>query len=231
MSQHIVIVDDDVDLTQMMRRFLERQGFSVDILHSGEAALERIQRIQPDLLVLDLMLPGMDGMTICRHLRPAFTQPILMLTALADDADQIRGLNQGADDYLPKPVKPNVLLARIHALLRRHRHDRQKDDAIEDTSHQCGALRIDLARRSVFYHDQCLSLSTREFDLLHYLCRHPGKVLSRDRLYQAMFQCPYDGVDRALDVLISRLRKRLPTTAGNIQTLRGQGYIFTPSSL
>ena len=223
---HIVIVDDDADLTRMIRSFLERHDFSVDVIRTGEGACEKILQINPDLLILDLMLPGVNGMEICRQVRPDFHQPILMLTALADDIDQIAGLNQGADDYLPKPLKPDLLLARINALLRRP--DGGAAPAEQRSELCCGALTIDPKRRLAQWSGEPLALGVREFDLLHYLALHCGEVLTRDRLYQAVFQSQYNGLDRGLDVSISRLRNKIPNGGKWIKTLRGQGYILVP---
>ncbi|CAA0105327.1 Transcriptional regulatory protein WalR [BD1-7 clade bacterium] len=225
MTAHIVIVDDDIDLTNMIRRFLERHDFSVEVIRTGEGASERIQRIQPDLLILDLMLPGVSGMEICANLRPQFDGPIVMLTALADDVDQIAGLNQGADDYLPKPLKPELLLARIQALLRRHRPS-SPPAANASQAYHLPPLSIDPPLQSVTWHGEPLPLSGREYDLLFFLAQHAGQVLARDRLYQAIFQTHYDGIDRSLDVLMSRLRRKVPDGENYIRTIRGQGYLL-----
>ncbi len=225
MSQHIVLVDDDVDLTRMMGRFLERNNFSISILRSGEGACERILRINPDLVILDLMLPGMSGMEICRRLRPLYNGPILMLTALSDDIDHIAGLNQGADDYLPKPVKPELLLARVLAQLRRGTRVNPKSSS--DANVSCAGLEIIPAKHRATWQEAPLDLSAKEFDLLYFLACHCGEVLSRDRLYLALYQTNFDGSDRSLDLLVSRLRKKLPHGNKMIRTLRGQGYILT----
>ncbi|MBT4520679.1 MAG: response regulator transcription factor [Halieaceae bacterium] len=222
-NEHIVLVDDDADLTRMVGRFLERQGFSVDILRTGEGAGEKILRINPDLVILDLMLPGVSGMAICRSLRPNYGGPVLMLTALGEDADQIAGLNQGADDYLPKPVKPELLLAHIQALLRRHSAP-EEESARDNIQRQ--SLLLEPSQHRASWDGTELQLSAREFNLLCYMARHCGEILSRDRLYRAIYERDYDGQDRSLDLMMSRLRRKVPYGERSIRTLRGQGYLL-----
>lgn len=222
MTAHLLLVEDDADLARMVSRFLQRQGFSVEVLRSGEGAADRILRINPDLLILDLMLPGVSGLDICAQVRPHFAGQILMLTALSEDVDQIAGLNRGADDYLAKPVKPDLLLARVQALLRRaERYQPQPTDTLK-----CGKLTITTANQAASYDGKQVELGSGEFELLLYLARHRGEVLSRDRLYQAVYQTQYDGQDRSLDLMVSRLRRKFAHAGDLIRTVRGKGYLL-----
>jgi two-component system response regulator RstA len=227
-NDKILIIDDDQELTSLISLFLKKNGYLVEVENTGENTKERIKYFQPDLIVLDLMLPGNDGLSICRNIRPTFHNPIIMLTALDDEIDEVTGLEVGADDYLRKPISPRVLLAHIRAQLRKH-------SSMEPPSHTSiltannGSLRIDLASREVTQNQQKIMLSTAEFDLLCTLTRQAGHIITRDQLHQEIFRIAYDGVDRSIDIRISRLRKKLgddPKEPSLIKTVRGRGYLL-----
>lgn len=221
----IFLVEDDLELAELTKERLEREGFRVLHEENGEVAAREIVDAQPDLVVLDLMLPGMDGFEVCRHVRPGFRGPILILTARDDDLDEILGLELGADDFVTKPVKPRLLLARVRALLRRSKQGPPpQSDRIS-----VGALTVDGSRREADIEGNQIELTTTEFDLLFYLTSRAGEVVSRQEIYQTLFQYDYDGLDRSVDVYISRLRQKLgdaPNTPHYIKTVRGVGYLM-----
>lgn len=221
----IVLVEDDARLAELVSRYLETNGFAVTSIDRGNEVVAAVRREAPDLVILDLGLPGQDGFSVCRQLRPKYEQPILILTARDNDGDQVLGLELGADDYVIKPVEPRVLMARIHALLRRGKHRANPDSRVL----RFGRLIISLGARSVSVDGQSVALSSNEFDLLVHLARHPGEVLSRETIFQGLYHREYDGVDRMLDVRISHLRKKLGDDADSperIKTIWGQGYLF-----
>ena len=222
----IVLVEDDVELANLIKARLENEGFRVQHEVNGRAACDLILEVSPDLVVLDIMLPGMDGFEVCRTIRPTYKGPVLILTARDDDLDQILGLELGADDFVIKPVKPRVLLARIRALLRRA-HPVEEKPRVARAS--VGELRVDASRREALFGDRSIDLTTVEFDLLWYLVERAGQVVSRQDLYQAIFNYNYDGLDRSIDVYISRLRQKLgddPAAPHYIKTVRGVGYLL-----
>ncbi len=224
--QTIVLVEDDLELAELTKERLEREGFSVRHEENGEAGRDAIVGSQPDLVVLDIMLPGIDGFEVCKQVRPDYAGPILILTARDEDLDEILGLELGADDFVTKPVKPRLLLARIRALLRRARLE---PSARVQEKVSIGSLVVDASRRETHVDDAEVELTTTEFDLLWYLATHAGEVVSRQDIYQALFQYDYDGLDRSVDVYISRLRHRLgdqPTFPHYIKTVRGVGYLM-----
>jgi len=223
----ILIVEDDARLAQLTCEYLQAQGFVVLLERDGSLAVQRILIEQPDLVVLDLMLPGLDGFSICRSVRPSYQGPILMLTARTDDADQVQGLEQGADDYVCKPVRPAVLLARIKALLRRT--DSVSDKKTITDVLKFGRLTIDHARRSAFLNDNPIELTGAEFDLLWLLAVNAGTPLSREHIFSELRGIEYDGVDRSIDVRISRIRPRIGDDGEQpkvIKTIRNKGYLF-----
>jgi DNA-binding response OmpR family regulator len=223
----ILIVEDDVRLAELMRGYLESNGFVVLVETRGEGVVERVRREMPELIILDLGLPGQDGLSICKQLQSFYRNPILILTARDNDIDQVLGLELGADDYVVKPVEPRVLLARIHALLRRG-----KPAPVEVKKLSFGSLVIDITTRSVTLRGQLLTLSTNEFDLLVCLASRAGRIQSRELLYQQLYRREYDGLDRTLDVRVSHLRKKLGDENGDaerIKTVWGQGYLFVPT--
>ena len=214
-------------LAQLTCEYLQAQGFTVLLENDGAVAVPRILSEQPDLVVLDLMLPGQDGFSICRSVRPDYKGPILMLTARTDDADQVQGLEEGADDYVCKPARPAVLLARIKALLRRA--DSVDSKITVPDVLNFGQLTIDNARRSAFLADQLIDLTGAEFDLLWLLAINAGTPLSRERIFSELRGIEYDGVDRSIDVRISRIRPRIGDDSEQpqvIKTIRNKGYLF-----
>ena len=218
----ILLVEDDLRLSALVGDYLEQQGLAVQRLFRGDEVLPWLARNTVDLLVLDLMLPGLDGLAVCRQLRPQHALPVLMLTARGADLDQVLGLELGADDYVVKPVEPRVLLARIRALLRR--------PALEPGLRlRCGALELDRAARSVQWQGRALELTSSEFELLVLLVQRAGQVLSRDDILLALRGFDFDGLDRSADVLVSRLRKKLgdePREPRLIKTVWGRGYLM-----
>ncbi len=227
---NIVVVEDDQRLGELIREYLETHGaFSVTIIDRGDVAVQEILKRRPDLVILDLMLPGLDGMSVCRQVRPAYTGLIMMLTAMEDDMDQVAGLELGADDYVKKPVEPRVLLARIKALMRRVEN---RDSSLADgdkTKVVFGRLEVDYESHDVFFDREKVELSTKEFDLLWILVKHAGTVLNRDEIMTKLRGIEYDGLDRSIDISISKLRKKLgdsPESPKKIKTIWGQGYLF-----
>ncbi|EAT15499.1 two component transcriptional regulator, winged helix family [Desulfuromonas acetoxidans DSM 684] len=231
MRKHLFLVEDDQRLGDLITSYLTQQGFSVTIERRGDSAPARILDEQPDLVVLDLLLPGLDGLTICQQVRTGYGGPILMLTALEDDMDQVAGLEMGADDYVKKPVQPRVLLARIRALLRRVEKTAAETDTASVPINELvfGGLRINHTAQSVLLNQQPVILTTNEFNLLWLLARHAGQILDRATIYRELRGIDYDGLDRSVDLTISHLRKKLEDDADRpqrIKTVWGQGYLF-----
>jgi two-component system response regulator RstA len=227
-SWHILIVEDDQRLAELTRDYLLSNGLNVAIEMDGAQAAARILQEQPDLVVLDLMLPGEDGLSICRKVRGQYEGPILMLTARTDDMDQVLGLEMGADDYVCKPVRPRVLLARIRALLRRMEGN-EVQPAGERRRLQFGQLVIDNAMREAWLGEQAIELTSAEFDLLWLLTSNAGRILSREEIFNALRGIEYDGQDRSIDVRISRIRPKIgddPMHPRLIKTVRSKGYLF-----
>jgi two-component system response regulator RstA len=227
-SWHILIVEDDQRLAELTRDYLQSNGLNVSIEMDGAQAAARILREQPDLVVLDLMLPGEDGLSICRKVRGQYEGPILMLTARTDDMDQVLGLEMGADDYVCKPVRPRVLLARIRALLRRMEGN-VVQVASERRRLQFGQLVVDNAMREAWLGEQAIELTSAEFDLLWLLTSNAGRILSREEIFNALRGIEYDGQDRSIDVRISRIRPKIggdPMHPRLIKTVRSKGYLF-----
>lgn len=221
----ILVAEDDSRLAKLVQDYLQTNDFQVFIEDRGDRVIERVTETKPDLIILDLMLPGKDGLTLCQQLRPDFPGPIMMLTARNEDADQILGLEFGADDYIIKPVEPRILLARIRALLRRV----EPRPSQGRQTLRFGALHVDSASRSVTLADVPVNLSSHEFDLLWLLASQVGEVVNRDFLFQELHGRPYDGLDRTIDVRISQLRKKLgdnPDNPQRIKTVWGRGYLF-----
>lgn len=227
----ILLVEDDVRLSELVGEYLEKQGYSIFFEYRGDHAANRIFDEKPDMVILDLMLPGKDGLSICRDVRSNYKGPILILTAREDDMDQVAGLELGADDYVKKPVEPRVLLARIRALFRRSESviSENRPASGQKTRVRFGSLLIDVSSRTVTLSGEAVDISTMEFDLLWFLASEPGKVLDREFLYQTVKGREYDGLDRSMDVAISRLRKKLkdnPDHPFRIKTVWGSGYLF-----
>ncbi|GLK89389.1 response regulator [Pseudomonas turukhanskensis] len=225
----ILIVEDDERLAELTREYLQSNGLKVAIESDGAKAAARILRDQPDLVVLDLMLPGEDGLSICRKVRPSYHGPILMLTARSDDMDQVLGLEMGADDYVCKPVRPRVLLARIRALLRRSEGVSEAAPVDNQRRLEYGVLVIDSAMREAWLREQSIELTSAEFDLLWLLASNAGRILSREEIFTALRGIEYDGLDRSIDVRISRIRPKIgddPMHPRLIKTVRSKGYLF-----
>ncbi|MCZ6633028.1 MAG: response regulator transcription factor [bacterium] len=225
LGQTLLLVEDDLELAELTKEFLEGEGFRVIHELDGKAGRDRILAESPDLVVLDIMLPGLNGYTVCQEVRPTYAGPILFLTARDEELDEILGLEMGGDDYMTKPVQPQLLLARIRALLRRASVGHQQTDANRVV---LGDLTVDARRREVHLADQQIELTTFEFDLLWYLCGRVGEVVSRQDIYQALFHYDYDGLDRSVDVYISRIRQKLggDDASFSIKTVRGVGYLL-----
>ena len=224
----IVLVEDDLRLSELVSRYFEANGFQVAAIAKGDKVVNRVHRDSPDLVILDLGLPGLDGLSICKQLRPLYAKPILILTARNSDIDHVLGLEMGADDYVIKPVEPRVLMARVNALLRRSQVVPTVIPILK-----FGELAISTAGRSVSLAGRSIALSSSEFQLLVYLARHAGEAQSRETLYRELYHRDYDGMDRMLDVRISHLRKKLNDDADNparIKTIWGEGYLFVPDA-
>jgi two-component system, OmpR family, alkaline phosphatase synthesis response regulator PhoP len=225
MSQaKILVVDDEPTLTSNMKAYLEREGFTVSTVADGEHALRAVRTFQPDLIVLDIMLPGLDGLEVLRRVRQDSEVYVLMLTAKADETDKVVGLNVGADDYMTKPFSPRELVARVKAILRRGRGDPARESVM--TFRQ---LRIDGSARRVWKRDAEIELTAIEFGLLVALAQHRGQVLSREQLIEHVWGYDYYGDERVADVHVGRVRKKLEDDPANptlIVTIRGAGYRF-----
>jgi len=222
-QQHIMVVEDDTSLARWITDYLESHGFLVTLATQGDIALELLRSDEPDAVVLDLNLPVVDGLEVCTRARAFYSNPIIMLTARDTDSDEVLGLETGADDYLAKPVKPTVLLARLRALLRRN------FNRADQTVIHVGGLTVDSQSRTVTLNDDVVSVSAHEFDVLHLLVTHVGEVLSRDALVEKIRGIEYDGFDRSVDICISRLRRKLKDDGQEprrIKTLRGVGYLL-----
>lgn len=241
MKTRILLVEDDERLAKLTAEYLQKNDFEVTIESRGDTAETRILSDDPDLVILDIMLPGKDGFEVCRSVRARYQGVILMLTARDEDLDQILGLELGADDYLAKPVQPRLLLARIKALLRRTpgasgapgaagTSEGANNETDESAELSFGNFHISQATRSTHLGDETIDLTTAEFDLLWLLARHAGNILSRDDLLQQLRGIGFDGLDRSIDARISRLRRKLgddPENPTRIKTVRGKGYLFS----
>jgi two-component system alkaline phosphatase synthesis response regulator PhoP len=219
----VLVVDDERNIVELLRLYLEQEGFAVVAAADGEEALVLHKRHDPDLVVLDLMLPRLDGFEVCRRIRREADTPILMLTARDDDVDAIVGLELGADDYITKPFNPRALVARVKAILRRTGASTRGARPIE-----VGSLRIDPRRRLASVGDRSMDLRAREFDLLAALARDPGVVLTRDALLEDVWGTDFPGETRTVDVHVAEVRKKLGTDGPPIETVRGIGYRLVP---
>jgi two-component system, OmpR family, phosphate regulon response regulator OmpR len=227
MPTRVLLIDDDARLVEMLGDYLRSRGFAVVASGTGEAGLAEQARGDYDAVILDVMLPGIDGLEVCRRLRARSPVPILMLTARGDDMDRIVGLELGADDYLPKPFNPRELLARLAAILRRSRPALGQADEVL----RFGQLEIDRAAREVRVRGQRRELTGRQYDLLLLLAERAGRVQTREQLMDALKGEPWDSVDRSIDVHISRIRQLIeddPRHPRLVQTVRGAGYVLTP---
>ncbi len=223
----LLLIEDDVRLAQLVRDYLTHENFEISVAHRGDSALSSFQPEKVDIVILDLMLPGMDGLQVCSSLRKVFAGPILILTAKNSDIDHVMGLELGADDFVHKPIEPPVLLARLRALLRRAQA--QPQTAHESDTLRFGKLMISTQAHLVKLGEEIIDFTTQEFELLHLLARNAGKVLSRDDVFNNIRGIEYDGLDRTVDVRVSRLRKKLhdnPSQPQRIKTVWGKGYLF-----
>ena len=219
---NILLVDDDTELASLLSEFLGREGFTVICEHEGYRGLDRARKPGVDLLVLDVMLPGIDGFEILRRLRAESKVPVIMLTARGEDVDRIIGLELGADDYLPKPFNPKELVARIRSVLRRYE---ARPAAVSGRMEAAGIV-LDPGARTVTVNAKAVDLTTFEFDILEMLMRSAGKVLSRDALMENFYNRKATPFDRSIDMHISHLRKKLENGEALIKTIRGVGYQF-----
>ena len=226
----ILLVEDDQKLANVVCEFLRGKGFVVLHEPSGEHVAKRVADDAPELIVLDVMLPVVGGLELCRRLRPTFTGPILMLTALGDEVDEVLGLELGADDYLIKPVRPRVLLARIQALLRRPGQRGDEASRAEPSEPLLiGPLRIEPATREASIEGRPLELTTAEFELLVYLGLRAGSVVKREHICRDLRGIEWDGLDRTIDIRVARLRRKLGDCGKSpdlIKSVRGEGYML-----
>ena len=226
----LLLVEDDVRLACLIRDYVEQQGFQVTIQHRGDKAVASFNAEKTDIIILDLMLPGLDGLQVCQKMRESFNGPILILTAKNSDIDHVMGLELGADDFVNKPIEPPVLLARLRALMRRQEKNSHPVERVEQThTLQYGQLRIDRNAQQVYLGQQQIELTTQEFSLLWLLAENAGKILTRDEIFSAMRGIEYDGLDRSVDVRISHLRKKLQDHGDQpkrLKTVWGKGYLF-----
>lgn len=248
----ILVVEDDEKLSLQIERYLRKYDYDVMIERNGARATTLVSEVKPDIVILDLMLPGADGFEVCRAIRPGFKGSILMLTASVDDMDQVAGIEMGADGYLIKPIHPRVLLAHIRMLLRKQCSQESSDSAVgylpvsaegslpslvkdsgKPKSISFGKLNIRPVQRVVTLADQEISLTPSEFDVLKLLASHPEEIVSRNEILKALRNIEYDGLDRSVDVKVSALRKKLGDSTAQprrIITVRAKGYLFVPDA-
>ncbi|WP_091979677.1 response regulator [Pseudoalteromonas denitrificans] len=223
----ILLVEDDLSLADWVNSYLLEQGFEVIMCHRGDHVVKLVKQHNPALILLDVMLPGMDGISVCRELRHFYKKPVLLLTAKGEEVDEVIGLEVGASDYIIKPVRPRALLARIKSALRNEStHNETPEKAVEIN---VGSLYIDLKARNVMLQGEKIAISNAEFSLLSFLASHAGEVVDRDAVFKATKGREYDGLDRSVDVLISALRKKIgddPQNPQKIKTIWGQGYLL-----
>ncbi|NMB63117.1 MAG: response regulator transcription factor [Chloroflexi bacterium] len=220
----VLVVDDEENIQDIARMYLEQEGYTVQCVGDGNEAVKNTRTMHPALIILDIMLPGMDGFAVCRTIRNENNEvPVLMLTARDDDIDKILGLELGADDYMTKPFNPRELVARVKAVLRRQdRHDIDKQGVL-----QVGGLLIDLDRREVRWKDRIIELRTQEFEVLKVLAQKPGWVFTREQLLSIAWGFDFYGQTRTVDVHIAQIRRRLEGTGVKIETVTGIGYKLT----
>ena len=218
----VLIVEDDSDIAALIAHYVEKSGYAVETVADGGRALARVRESAPDLVILDLMLPGLNGLEVCRALRAGdktATLPIIMLTARGEESERVLGLDVGADDYVVKPFSPTELMARVRALLRRAAPPASKERVLK-----CGPIVVDLDRHTVSDSGEPARLTAKEFLLLQYLMEHRGRVLSRDRLLSDVWDYQYPGETRTVDVHVRRLREKLPFLEQALVTVQQFGY-------
>lgn len=224
----LVIVEDDHELASLTKEFFEQFEFNCKVESNGQNAIEQIIQQQPDVVLLDLMLPDMDGMQVFQQIKGQFSGKVAMLTARGDTIDQVLGLEIGADDYISKPVEPRLLLAKVRALLRREENGSNAVDNSNSNIIQ-GEVVIDTHKREVCHQGVSVELSTFEYELLLLLVENKGEVVTRDTIYEALWGHEYDGQNRQVDIYISSLRSKLETDSSQptlIKTVRSKGYIY-----
>jgi two-component system, OmpR family, response regulator CpxR len=224
----ILLIDDDAELSSLMAEYLQPEGFQLEAVHDGERGLRRALSSEHLLVVLDVMLPGLNGFDVLRRLRATSRIPVLLLTARGEDVDRIVGLEIGADDYLPKPFNPRELVARIRAILRRTQSGTKAGEAIPEVV-RVGDIELDPATRTVLQNGKSVELTSVEFNLLHVLLQEAGRVVTRDRLVDAVLGRKFSPFDRSIDMHVSKVRKKLgdsDSATDHIKTVRGVGYIF-----
>jgi DNA-binding response OmpR family regulator len=219
MSSTILVADDERNILELCRLYLTREGYTVETASDGQDALDRARRVKPDLVILDIMMPKVDGIEILRRLRKEGAIPIIMLTARGDDVDKVVGLEIGADDYVTKPFNPRELVARVKAVLRRTTHRMEADTTVG-----VGDVTIDPARREVSVAGRQIQMRSKEFDLLLALAQENGRVLTREQLISRVWGYDYFGDSRTVDVHVTWVRGKLEGTRAQIQTVRGVGY-------
>jgi DNA-binding response OmpR family regulator len=228
-SKQILLVDDDIELCELLVDYLSHEGLELEAVHDAEAALARLAQGVPDLMVLDIMMPGQSGLELLQQMRPRFKLPVIMLTGRGDDIDRIVGLEMGADDYLAKPCNPRELLARIRAVLRRSQGSTATGSMPQHVLSMQGIC-LDPGLREVKVNDEALELTSTEFNLLALLMQNAGQVLGKELLTERVLHRKLTAYDRAMDVHVSRVRQKLATAFGEecdlIKTVRGQGYQF-----
>lgn len=226
----VLVVEDEVDLSQVMRDRLVADGHDVTVVHSGGAAMAAVAKQTPDVILLDWMLPDMDGLAVCRRLREQHLMPIIMVTARGDEIDRVLGLEVGADDYLVKPFSIRELLARVRAMLRRVDLDVRRQSPQAGEKVQAGPLVVDSSSRVATLDGVPMHLTRKEFELLNVLISNPGRAFSRDFLVQHVWGSDFDGFDRAVDTHVTRLRRKLGPLGDRIVTVWGVGYRFSPET-
>ncbi|GAA69545.1 response regulator transcription factor [Pseudoalteromonas sp. BSi20429] len=227
----ILLVEDDVSLAQWVAEYLTEQGYTTHVCHRGDKVISQVKTLNPNIVLLDIMLPGQDGISVCRELRSFYNSPIIMLTARDEEMDEVIGLEVGASDYIMKPVRPRALLARIKAALRQN--NEPNTPHVNESVINVGALSIDTESRNVKLNKQDVNISSAEYLLLHYLASNAGQVVSRDAVFKATKGREYDGLDRSVDVLISALRKKFnddPQNPEKIKTIWGRGYLLVSTA-
>ncbi|WMS89863.1 response regulator transcription factor [Pseudoalteromonas sp. HL-AS1] len=227
----ILLVEDDVSLAQWVAEYLTEQGYTTHVCHRGDEVISQVKTLNPNIVLLDIMLPGQDGISVCRELRSFYNSPIIMLTARDEEMDEVIGLEVGASDYIMKPVRPRALLARIKAALRQNNEPNKPQ--VSQSVIQVGMLSINTESRNVTLNEQDINISSAEYLLLHYLASNAGQVVSRDAVFKATKGREYDGLDRSVDVLISALRKKFnddPQNPEKIKTIWGRGYLLVSTA-
>ena len=230
-NAHILVVEDDASLCEWIVNYLIKYNYEVSIANQGDMALLLIKEDNPDLVLLDINLPVKDGFEVCKEARLFYTNPILMMTASDDELDEVLGLEIGADDYITKPIRPRALLARIKLLLKKRSESMEEDTAVSELSFGC--FKLDKTSRTVWLNGSAINISSNEYELLLILCSHAGVTMSREQLLSQLRGINYDGFDRTIDTMISRIRKKLNDDMANpkrIKTVWGKGYIFAPDA-